>query len=143
MGTTFSALMGTTFSALMGTTFSTLMGTTFSILMGTTFLTSMATTLFDVSGDHIFYILAHTKKRTGGASILPELRTTNTGDIAVVVGFVIFPAISHVGMMYFGRLFELCCASPAHAHEPLIFAFPEVIRQSVGPCRKQVKKEKK
>ena len=99
MGTTFSALMGTTFSALMGTTFSTLMGTTFSILMGTTFLTSMATTLFDVSGDHIFYILAHTKKRTEGASILPELRTTNTGDIAVVVGFVIFPTISDVGMM--------------------------------------------
>ena len=74
---------------------------------------------------------------------MPELRTANTGDIAVVVAIVIILIISHAGMRYFGRLFELCCASPAHAHEPLIFAFREVLRQSVGPCRKRLKKEKK
>ena len=70
---------------------------------------------------------------------MPELRTANTGDIAVVVAIVIMLTISHVGMKYFGRLFELCCASPAHAPEPLLFVFCEVIRRSVGPCRKQVK----
>ena len=48
---------------------------------------------------------------------MPELRTANTGDIAVVVAIVIILTISHVGMRYFGRLFELCCASPVYAPE--------------------------
>ena len=69
---------------------------------------------------------------------MPELRAANTGDIAVVVAIIIL-TMSHVGTRYFGGLFELCRASPAHAPEPLMFVVCEVTRQSGGPCRKQVK----
>ena len=74
---------------------------------------------------------------------MPELCTANTGDIAVVFGFVIILKISHVGMRYFGRLFELCCASPVYAPERQIFVFCEVIRQSIGEWGKQLKKQKR
>ena len=116
MGTSFSTLMGTTFSTLMGTAMGTAMGTTMDTTMGTT----MGTTLFAFNGDHLFFILARAQNRTEGASILPELRTANTGDIAVVVAIVISLTISHVGMKYFSGLFELCCASPVYAPQPLV-----------------------